>query len=69
MLVFMRIIRGILGFAWHFHSVIRYFAFSVLSSGLSSACFCFTKLMRLLVQSDPTTRTDLNEGNLRYLHS
>ena len=38
-----------LGFAWLFDGVLRYFTFTVLPFGLSSACFCFTKLMRPLV--------------------
>jgi len=29
--------------------MLRYFAFTVLPFGLSSACFCFTKLLRPLV--------------------
>ena len=37
-----------LGFAWPFSGVVRYFTFAVLPFGLSSACFCFTKLMRQL---------------------
>ena len=39
-----------LGFAWNFNGVIRYFTFTVLPFGLSSACFCFTKIMRPLVK-------------------
>ena len=39
-----------LGFAWPFSGVIRYFTFAVLPFGLSSACFCFTKLMHTLVR-------------------
>ena len=39
-----------LGFAWPFSGVVRYFSFTVLPFGLSSACFCFTKLMRPLVR-------------------
>ena len=39
-----------LGFAWPFSGVVRYFTFTVLSFGLSSACFCFTKLMCPLVK-------------------
>ena len=39
-----------LGFAWPFSGVVRYFTFSVLPFGLSSACFCFTKLLRPLVR-------------------
>ena len=39
-----------LGFAWPFSGVVRYFTFAVLPFGLSSACFCFTKLMRPLVR-------------------
>ena len=39
-----------LGFAWPFNGVLMYFTFAVLPFGLSSACFCFTKLLRLLVK-------------------
>ena len=39
-----------LGFAWPFNGVLRYFTFAVLPFGLSSACFCFTKLLRPLVK-------------------
>ena len=39
-----------LGFAWPFSGVVRYFIFAVLPFGLSSACFCFTTLMRPLVR-------------------
>lgn len=39
-----------LGFAWLFGTVTRYFTFCVLLFGLSTACFCFTKLMRPLVK-------------------
>ena len=39
-----------LGCAWPFSGVFRYFTFAVLPFGLSSACFCFTKLMRPLVR-------------------
>lgn len=40
-----------LGFSWIFDSdAIRYFTFTVLPFGLSSACFCFTKLLRPLVK-------------------
>ena len=39
-----------IGFAWPFSGVVRYFTFAVLPFGLSSACFCFTKLMRPLVR-------------------
>ena len=39
-----------LGFAWPFSGVVRYFTFAVLPFGLSSACFCFTKLIRPLVR-------------------
>ena len=35
-----------LGFAWPFNSVLRYFTFAVLPFSPSSACFCFTKLLR-----------------------
>ena len=40
--------RKYLGFAWPFNGVLRYFTFAVLPFGLSSACFCFTKLLRPL---------------------
>ena len=39
-----------LGFAWRSNGVYRYFTFTVLPFGLSTACFCFTKLMRPLVK-------------------
>ena len=39
-----------LGFAWPFSGVVRYLTFAVLPFGLSSASFCFTKLMRPLVR-------------------
>ena len=39
-----------LGFAWPFNGLVRYFTFKVLPFGLSSACFCFTKLLRPLVK-------------------
>ena len=33
-------------FSWHFNGMLRYYTFTVLPFGLSSACFCFTKLLR-----------------------
>ena len=39
-----------LGFTWPFDRRIRYFTFKVLPFRLSSACFCFTKLLRPLVK-------------------
>ena len=39
-----------LGFSWRFNGVPRYYTFAVLPFGLSSACFCFTKLLRPLVK-------------------
>ena len=39
-----------LGFSWLFNVVPRYFTFVVLPFGLSSAFFCFTKLLRPLVK-------------------
>ena len=39
-----------LGFSWLFEGVPRYFTFAVVPLGLSSACFCFTKLLRPLVK-------------------
>ena len=38
-----------LGFSWQFNGMLRYFTFTVLPFGLSSAYFCFTKLLRPLV--------------------
>ena len=38
-----------LSFSWPFSGMLRYFTFTVLPFGLSSACFCFTKLLRPLV--------------------
>ena len=40
-----------LGFARDFEGVTRYFTFAVLSFGLSTTCFYFTKLLRPLVRS------------------
>ena len=42
--------RKYLGFAWPFDGNMRFFSFKVLPFGLSSACFCFTKLLRPLVK-------------------
>ena len=39
-----------LGFSWLFKGTPRYCTFSVLQFGLSTACFCFTNLMRPLVK-------------------
>ena len=39
-----------LGFSWRFNGLPRYFSSPVLPFGLSSACFCFTKLLRPLVK-------------------
>ena len=39
-----------LGLAWPFNVGLRYFTFTVLPFGLSSACFCYTNLMRPLVK-------------------
>ena len=39
-----------LGFSWRFNGVPRYFIFAVLPFCLSSACFCFAKLLRPLVK-------------------
>ena len=38
-----------LGYAWPFCGKLRYFSLKVLPFGLSSACFCFTKVLRPLV--------------------
>ena len=37
------------GFSWQFNGILRYFTFTVLPFGLSSACFCFTQRLRPLV--------------------
>ena len=37
-------------FVWSFAGSTRYFCLSVLPFGLSSACYCFTKLLRPLVK-------------------
>ena len=42
--------RKFLGFSWNFKGKLRYFIFCVLPFGLSSACYCFTKLLRPLVK-------------------
>ena len=42
--------RKFLGFSWNFNGKLRYFIFCVLPFGLSSACYCFTKLLRPLVK-------------------
>ena len=39
-----------LGFAWPFNGRVRFFTFKVLPFVVSSACFCFTKLLRPLVK-------------------
>ena len=38
------------GFAWSVAGVLKYFTFTVLPFGLTSACYCFTKLWRLLLK-------------------
>ena len=40
-----------LGFSLPFNGVLKYFTFAVLRFGLSSACFCFTKLLPQLSQA------------------
>ena len=50
MSIFFILISNFLGFAWDFEGVTRYFTFAVLPFGLSTACFCFTKLFRPLVR-------------------
>lgn len=42
--------RKFLGFSWIINGKLRYFIFCVLPFGLSSACYCFTKLLRPLVK-------------------
>ena len=37
--------QAFLGFAWSIGGVLKYFTFSVLPFGLSSACYCFIKLL------------------------
>ena len=39
-----------LGFSWKFSGVVRCFCFTVLPFGVSSACYCFTKLSRPLLK-------------------
>ena len=42
--------RTYLGFAWRNNGILRFFQFNVLPFGLSTACYCFTKLLRPLVR-------------------
>ena len=39
-----------LGFRWDENAKVQYFVFTVLPFGLSTACYCFTKLIRPLVR-------------------
>ena len=39
-----------LGFRWDDNDEVHYFVFTVLSFGLFTACYCFTKLMRPVVR-------------------
>ena len=39
-----------LGFAWNDGPVTKYYTFTVLPFGLSTACYAFTKLMRPLIK-------------------
>ena len=39
-----------LGFAWETEGKVSYFVFAVMPFGLSSACYTFTKLLRLLIK-------------------
>ena len=39
-----------LGFAWEAEGKVSYFVFAVMPFGLSSACYTFTKLLRLLIK-------------------
>ena len=48
--------QSYLGFSWNFIGVLSFFTFKVLPFGLSSACFCFTKLLRPLVRRWRTMR-------------
>ena len=41
--------RQYLGFSWNFGSVVKYFVFTVLPFGMSSASYIFSKLVRSLV--------------------
>ena len=52
-----------LGFSWRFNGVPRYFTFAVLPFCLSSACFCFAKLLRHLVKG----WRSMNHGSFVYL--
>ena len=38
-----------LGFSWDFNGISKYFVFTVLPFGLSTACYCFTKLLKQLL--------------------
>ena len=40
--------KKFLGFSWPCSGKVGFFTFRVLQFGLSSACFCFTKLLRPL---------------------
>jgi len=39
-----------IGFQWEIEEVTSYFVFAVLPFGLSTACYLFTKLLRLLIR-------------------
>ena len=42
--------RKYLGFQWEVHGSIQFYVFRVLSFGLASACYAFTKLLRPLIR-------------------
>ena len=42
--------RCFLGFSWTINDAVRFFIFNVLPSGLCSACFCFTKIIRSFIR-------------------
>ena len=49
-LIFCRIIKLFLGFSWVVNGVRKFFVFTVLPFGLSSAPYIFTKVVRVLVR-------------------
>ena len=49
-LIFIQTTKSICVFRGYFRGTPRYFTFSVLPFGLSTACFCFANLMRSLVK-------------------
>ena len=47
--IFTSPIKHYLGFSWPYLDAQRYFSFTVLPFGLSTVCYCFTKLLRPLL--------------------